>query len=90
MKLFWEKNEPEITPPDCIARWFGYEFAPEPQSENPVRQYPPVFAVMVQQLDGSYEGWVADEADKDKDSRKFSFLDEAQRILQVEMSLDGI
>jgi hypothetical protein len=90
MKLFWEKNEPEITPPDCIARWFGFEFAPEPHSENPIRQYPPVFAVIVQKLDESYEGWVADEADAEKDAREFSSLKEAQSILEVEMSLDGM
>jgi hypothetical protein len=89
VKLFWEKNEPEITPRGCIARWFGYEFAPEPLSGNPDRKYPPVFAVVVQYLDKSYEGWVVDEANEE-DVLVFSSLDEAQRFLEVEMSLDGI
>jgi len=90
MKLFWEKNEPEITPPDCIARWFGFEFAPEPHSENPNRKYPPVFAVIVQKLDGSYKGWVVDEVEKEIHVQGYSSLDQAQRILEVEMSLDGL
>jgi hypothetical protein len=90
MKLFWEKNEAEITPRDCIARWFGFEFAPEPYSDNPIRHYPPVFAVIVQKPDESYEGWVVDEADKKKDARPFSSLEEAQDLLEVDMSLDGI
>ena len=90
MKLFWEKNEPEITPSDCEARWFGFEFAPEPDSKNPECKYPQVFAVIVQEDDGSYRGWVVDEIDKAIEVRTFPSLDIAQHLLEVEMALDRI
>lgn len=101
MNLFWKSAPSDRVPEDAVARWWGYEYEPPPDAPIEQDEFA-VRAIVDQRPDGSFWGipLFPDMEDMDADTMDadaykalngldFNSLDEAKKILETQLALEG-